>query len=342
MPKLLRNVLAFLAGLILGGAVNMGLIVLSPSIIPPPAGVDVTDVESLSRSIHLFEPRHFVMPFLAHALGTLAGALVAYLIAVTHKLPIALAIGLLSLVGGVAASFMIPAPAWFIALDLIGAYVPMAWLGARLGALVRGTSQVPNHVRTLLVVFTIAALPWQAEAQTQRVFENEHVIAWRLVSGGERTEPLVRDRRLPGVIVALVDGAVRIIDDVNTVTTRDVAPASGVVLIAIKDYPRDRLEIPPGMIPAFPREGVRRVVENDSVVVWAVTWAKGLKTPLHFHDKDVVAVYLDPGTVRSIASNGETTATPRLAGDTVFNPRGRVHIEECIDGPRRDIIIELK
>jgi hypothetical protein len=134
MPRLVRNVLAFLAGLIVGGAVNMALIVLSPSIIPPPAGVDVNDVESLSRSIHLFQPRHFVMPFLAHALGALAGALVAYLIAVTHKLPIALTIGFLFLCGGVAASFMIPAPAWFIALDLIVAYLPMAWLGARLGA----------------------------------------------------------------------------------------------------------------------------------------------------------------------------------------------------------------
>jgi hypothetical protein len=28
---------------------------------------------------------------------------------------------------------MIPAPAWFIALDLIAAYLPMAWLGAKLG-----------------------------------------------------------------------------------------------------------------------------------------------------------------------------------------------------------------
>ena len=320
----------------------MALILLSPSIIPPPAGVDVNDVESLSRSMHLLEPRHFVMPFLAHALGTLAGALVAYLIAITHKLPIALAIGFVFLGGGVAASFMIPAPAWFIALDLIAAYLPMAWLGTRLGArFMRGTSRAPNGVRTLLVAFTIAALPWQAEAQTQRVFENERVIAWRLASG-ERAERLVQDRRIPGVIVSLADGAVRVVDDVNTVSTREVAPASGVVLIAIKDSPRDRLEIPLGMIPAFPREGVRRVVENDSVVVWAVTWTKGSKTPLHFHDKDVVAVYLDPGTVRSIASKGETTATPRLAGDTVFNPRGRAHIEECIDGPRRDIIIELK
>ena len=67
-----------------------------------------------------------------------------------------------------------------------------------------------------------------------------------------------------------------------------------------------------------------------------------MKTPLHFHDKDVVAVYLEAGTVRSIALSGEETATPRVAGDAVFNPRGRAHIEECIDGPRRDIIIELK
>ena len=149
MPKLLRNVLAFLAGITLGGAVNMALIVLSPSIIPPPAGVDVNDAESLRRSMQLFEPRHFVMPFLAHAAGTLVGALVAYLIAITHKLPIALAIGFVFLGGGVAASFMIPAPAWFIAFDLSAAYLPMAWLGTRLGARVmRGTSRAPNGVRT--------------------------------------------------------------------------------------------------------------------------------------------------------------------------------------------------
>jgi hypothetical protein len=145
MPRLLRNVAALLAGVVIGGTVNMALVVLGPSLIPPPAGVDVSDAESLRRSIHLFEPRHFVMPFLAHAAGTLAGALAAHLIAVTHKLPIALAIGGVFLCGGVAASFMIPAPAWFIALDLLGAYMPMAWLGSRLGAqFVSWTSRAPT------------------------------------------------------------------------------------------------------------------------------------------------------------------------------------------------------
>jgi hypothetical protein len=134
MPNLLRNILAVIAGLAIGGALNSALIALSPSLIPPPPGVDLNNPESLSNAIHLFEPRHFVMPFLAHALGTLAGALAAYLIAATHRARIAYVIGALFLCGGVAASFMIPAPAWFIALDLLVAYLPMAWLAIRIGA----------------------------------------------------------------------------------------------------------------------------------------------------------------------------------------------------------------
>jgi hypothetical protein len=141
MPSLLRNILAVIVGLVIGGFINMALVTLSPSLIPPPAGVDVNDAESLAKGIHLFEPRHFIMPFLAHALGTLVGALVAYLIAVTYRLRIAYVIGVVFLCGGVAASFMIPAPAWFIALDLLAAYLPMAWLGIQMGSRIRQEKQ---------------------------------------------------------------------------------------------------------------------------------------------------------------------------------------------------------
>jgi len=133
MPNLLRNALALLVGIALGGGVNMALIALSPSLIPPPAGVDVNSAESLAKAMHLFEPRHFVMPFLAHAIGTLAGALAAYLIAASYRPQIAYVIGAVFLCGGVAASFMIPAPTWFIALDLLAAYLPMAWFGVQIG-----------------------------------------------------------------------------------------------------------------------------------------------------------------------------------------------------------------
>ncbi len=77
MPNLLRNALAVLVGLAVGSAVNMGLVMLAPSLIPLPAGADVTTAEGLRAAMPLFEPRHFIMPFLAHALGTLTGAFAA-------------------------------------------------------------------------------------------------------------------------------------------------------------------------------------------------------------------------------------------------------------------------
>ncbi len=195
-------------------------------------------------------------------------------------------------------------------------------------------------MRTLIIALSLVALPWHTGAETKSLFENERVIAWRVASGESAALP-VRDQRLPGVMVTLADGAVRIVDDVSVIAARDL-PASAAILVAIKNFSPGKLEIPPGLVPAFPREGARRVIENDRVAIWDVAWTKGFKTPPHFHDKDVVAVYLGAGTVRSVALSGETTATPRLAGDTVFLSRGRAHIEECIDGPRRDIIIELK
>lgn len=133
MPKLLRNGLALILGIVIGSAVNMALITFGPVLIAPPAGADMRTAEGLRAAMHLFQPQHFVMPFLAHALGTLVGALVAYVIAASAKLPLAYAVGVVFLCGGIAASFMIPAPAWFIAVDLLGAYMPMAWLAIRIG-----------------------------------------------------------------------------------------------------------------------------------------------------------------------------------------------------------------
>jgi hypothetical protein len=132
MNPILRNILAVIAGILVGGAVNMGIIMLSGSIIPPPAGVDPTNAESLKEGIHLFGPQHFIFPFLAHALGSLVGAFVAALIAAAHKMRFALGIGVFNLIGGIMAAVMIPAPAWFLVLDLAVSYIPMAWLGGKM------------------------------------------------------------------------------------------------------------------------------------------------------------------------------------------------------------------
>ena len=132
MNPLLRNILALVAGLIAGSIVNMGIIMISSSIIPPPEGVDVSSMESIKNNMHLYEPRHFIMPFLAHALGTLFGTLIATLIAATHKMKFALLIGLLFLIGGIKNVISLPSPLWFTILDLALAYFPMAWIGSRM------------------------------------------------------------------------------------------------------------------------------------------------------------------------------------------------------------------
>ncbi len=132
MKPIVRNILAPVAGIIVGSVVNMGIVTISGSVIPPPEGADVTTMEGLKESLHLFQPRHFIMPFLAHAIGTLAGASLAALIAATHKMTFALAIGIFFLIGGIANTFMLPSPTWFTIVDLVGAYIPMGYLAGAL------------------------------------------------------------------------------------------------------------------------------------------------------------------------------------------------------------------
>ena len=131
MNPILQNILAVIAGAVFGSIVNMGIIMVSGSVIPPPEGADVTTMEGLKEALPLFQPKHFLMPFLAHALGTLAGAWLAAFIAVHHKLRFALVIGMFFLAGGIYNAFTLPSPAWFIAVDLIIAYLPMAYLAGK-------------------------------------------------------------------------------------------------------------------------------------------------------------------------------------------------------------------
>ncbi|TDP72547.1 hypothetical protein [Roseateles toxinivorans] len=139
MAKFFRVFMSVLLGLVIGSAVNMALITVSGKVIPPPAGADVTTMEGLKASLPLFEARHFVFPFLAHALGTLAGAFVASLLVPGKPLVAAWAVGGFFLLGGIANVILLPAPVWFSATDLILAYLPMAWLGEVLANRVRRT-----------------------------------------------------------------------------------------------------------------------------------------------------------------------------------------------------------
>lgn len=132
MNPFVRNILGVVVGTAIGMVVNMSIIMVSGSIIPPPEGTDVTTVEGLKAAMDLMDPKHFLMPFLAHALGTFVGAFIAYKIAATNKMMLALLVGVVFLIGGLAMTFMVPAPTWFIMVDLILAYIPVAFIAGRM------------------------------------------------------------------------------------------------------------------------------------------------------------------------------------------------------------------
>lgn len=132
--KIARNILAVLIGIAFGMIVNGGLVSISDSIIANPDGYDNSNMENMKATFHLLTPKHMIMPFIAHALGAFTGAFIAGLIAATHKKRFALSIGFFFLLGGITMVIMVSSPIWFIALDLIVAYIPMAWLAGKIVA----------------------------------------------------------------------------------------------------------------------------------------------------------------------------------------------------------------
>ncbi len=95
--------------------------------------------------------------------------------------------------------------------------------------------------------------------------------------------------------------------------------------------------------PPFPRDAARKVLENDRVVVWDVTWPKDHPTALHEHHYDQLSVTLAGGTVR-VTRLGEAPVINRSElGSVTLTRQGTVHTEEGLSEiPQRKIMIEFK
>ena len=135
--KMIRNIIGLIVGYVVGSVVNFGLIMANMAIMP--AGTDFSTTEAVNAAMGSLQPVNFALVFLAHALGALVGAWVSTLIAVSHKLKIAIFIGALFLLGGIYAAVAINAPFWFEAADILFAYIPFALLGAKLGGAWKST-----------------------------------------------------------------------------------------------------------------------------------------------------------------------------------------------------------
>ena len=125
MKQTLKNIAIVILGIIIGMIVNIGLIILGGTIFPPSENFKPMNAMN-------WDFKYFIFPFLAHSIGTLSGALIVSKLSNKSSIILPLIVGLYFLMGGIYMITILPAPMWFVLLDVILGYIPMALLGWKL------------------------------------------------------------------------------------------------------------------------------------------------------------------------------------------------------------------
>ena len=125
MKQTLKNIAIVILGIIVGMIVNIGLIILGGTIFAPSENFEPMNAMN-------WDFKYFIFPFLAHSIGTLSGALIVSKLSNKSSIILPLIVGLYFLLGGIYMITILPAPMWFVLLDVILGYIPMALLGWKL------------------------------------------------------------------------------------------------------------------------------------------------------------------------------------------------------------------
>ena len=92
----------------------------------------------------------------------------------------------------------------------------------------------------------------------------------------------------------------------------------------------------------FDREGANKLLENDRVIVWDVSWLQRAY-PTHRHLYDYSGVYYHSGDRVVVSPDGVRRPTHTTAWDTFFFRRGVTHSEEGVGTePLRAVFLEYK
>jgi hypothetical protein len=193
------------------------------------------------------------------------------------------------------------------------------------------------------------------------IIDNERVKVWETtLNPGESVS--MKHYDVDSVTLFLSDGDLRVTDrhgasKVTSIKKGDVAftrkdsevkeevtwrnPIK-MVVIELKDHLVPPLSNTTGYPLAFPRPGSTKVFENERIVAWHYSWAVGIKTPTHYHDKDVVLAYLGDGLLKSVPLTGPSDLNEHKIGEVRFNRADRTHYEVLEKGSLSAIIVELK
>jgi len=225
-------------------------------------------------------------------------------------------------------------------------------------------------IGTILALF-VALLPQAAQTPelphafprdgVKQLIDNDRVTVWEAIWEKGKPTPMHR-HRYDMVGIELADASVKVTTLQGVVTNPSVRVGQAgfsrkggthmmegtsdvprrMILIDLKDVVVPPLANKSGYPDAFPREGGKKLIDNDRVSVWDYSWTPGKPTVTHFHSKDVVVVYLGNGDLSSTTPDGKTVVNSYTFGQAKFNPRDRTHSELLVKGTQRVIAVELK
>ena len=135
MWTLLRNIGAWLAGVVSGGLTVALLEFVSHAIWPPPAGLDLTDAKAVAELMATAPLGAFIALIVAWTLGGMVGSGVAAAVATWRRVLIAGMAGGMTLVGAAVNLMAIPHPLWVTVAGPAGIVVGMlagTWVGLQL------------------------------------------------------------------------------------------------------------------------------------------------------------------------------------------------------------------
>jgi hypothetical protein len=182
--------------------------------------------------------------------------------------------------------------------------------------------------------------------EAKPVIDNDRVTVWDVTWTKGQTNP-VRGHNRDAVVLWIAGGKARTASLSPKSDRREEqgiadSPPPRSLIVELKDHPVPPLENKTGYPLAFPRPHVTKLLENDRVIVWSYRWNPGEPTPMHFHDKDVVVVYLEDTALTSTTPEGAKTLNEYKSFDIRFNKRDRTHTELLERGTGSAMMLELK
>lgn len=133
MSRVVRRIVAVLAGTVVAFIVVMLTDLLVGSMYPPPAGTDVRDPESMRTAIAAMPLPALLLMVVGWALAAGVGAFVAVRMTPERRASAGHLVALLLLLATLVNLAMLPHPGWMWAAALLAVPV-VGWVGARLGA----------------------------------------------------------------------------------------------------------------------------------------------------------------------------------------------------------------